>query len=259
MSNKEFEGILKSIPPSRLLKYHENDSTANFFLVLAVIYNDLKGIIFFQELLVDTFRKPVEKEVSVHSGEYSGLHIQLTRLLIGIVYEFFEFLKENEDILLTPEFNDTLNATNSCVKDAWNDIVKVAFNKSEGKSGFTHNLELIRHNISFHYNQSGKELKQAFCNIFINREKIGVNDTAYYSIGENTDETRFFYADAATEEYMRTKSDRVGKPESMSGYSYEMLEIIGKMNFTFSRLIKAYLKRRPKGNNEMEFSGSAAL
>lgn len=251
MIKKEFNGDLREIPPSRLFKKDVKDRTANFFLVLAVVYNDLKGIILLQELFVSTYRKPDIKEISIHSGEYGGLHIQLTRLLIGIVYEFFEFLKENEDILSTAEFNDALNATNSSIRDGWNDIVNVALNKSAEKSGFTHNLELIRNNISFHYNQSGKELRQAFCNIFFKRDKIGVNNAAYYSVGEDMNETRFFYADAATEEYMRMKSDRNEKLESMSGYSLEMMDIIRKMNFTISRLLKVYLKRRPKGDDEI--------
>lgn len=64
------------------------------------------------------------------------------------------------------------------------------------------------------------------------------------------DSTRFYYADAATEEYIRLKSNRSDKLESMSGYSPEMLDVVRKMNFTISRILKAYLKRRPKSKQE---------
>ncbi len=249
MNQMEFEGELKYIPPTRFFKNKDENSLTNFFLVLGIIHNDFKGILLFQKLLADTYRTPIIDERSVHSGEYNGLHIQLTRLLIGGVHEFFEFLKENEGILSTTEFNEILENVNSTTKSAWKDIVDITFEKPAKESEFTYNIMLIRNNVSFHYNQSGKEIGKAFRNIFFNREKIGFNEKAYYCIEDGILNTRFFFADAAAEEYIRTKSEEK-KLESMSGYSPEMLNIVGKINLAISKLLGVYLKKLPKGLDE---------
>ena len=245
---KEFPGKLTEVSPSRLFTEKTTDKTANFFLVLSVVYNDLKGILLFQSLVAENYRRPGSRERSVHSGEYSGLHIQLTRILIGTIHEFFNFLEKNKEVLETLDFKDALKATNQNIEKDWKDILGVVFGGSQTSSNFRHNLGLIRHNISFHYNQSGKELRRAFCSIFFKRKKIGFNDTACYSVGEKMDSTRFYYADAATEEYIRLQSNRSDKLESMSGYGPEMMEVIRKMNFAISRILEAYLKRKSKNN-----------
>lgn len=56
---------------------------------------------------------------------------------------------------------------------------------------------------------------------------------------------RFFYADAAVQEYMGlTKNDKSGEFDIK--YRKEISEIIFDMNLTISRLLKVYLKNRPK-------------
>ena len=99
--------------------------------------------------------------------------------------------------------------------------------------------------MAFHYNQSGKELKKAFCSYFYKKEKIDHNEFAYYAIGENIETTRFFYADAAVQEYLRSTTNE--KTEGFDiKYRKEISIIINDINWTILRLLKAYLKSRPK-------------
>ena len=244
--NEIFEGELKHIEPYRLIKEDIDDPLARFFLVLAVIYNDLKGLSIFEKLVIDTYR-PVElEEVSVQVGELGGLFTQIGKLFISNIKEFFDFLKENENILLSSEFKEVLSKINNKdIENRWKDIIDVAFDRSPESSDFTKHLILIRNNVAFHYNQSGKELKKSFCNFFYKKEKIGKNDLAYYSIGETIYDTRFFYADGAVQEYLRS-----AKGDQLDGfdikYKKEISKLIYNMSFTISRLLKAYLKNRPK-------------
>lgn len=248
---QEFTGELREIPPSRIFNEKEKDDLANFFLVLAVIFNDIKGLLLFQESIVDKYRKPENGEKSVHAGEFWGLHIQLTRLLLGTLHEVLKFLEEHQEEISSPEFKAILaKINNKEVGNAWNDIVGVALNASVVESDFTKNLLFIRNNVSFHYNQGGKELRRAFLNVFFERPKKVSNESAYYSMGDDASDTRFFYADASTEEYLRMKSDRKDIYESMSGYSPEMLQLLQKINFVISRVLKTYLKNLPKSNTE---------
>lgn len=105
---QEFTGELREIPPSRLFSENEKDDLANFFLVLAVIFNDIKGLLSFQELLVDKYGRPEPGEKSVHAGEFWGLHIQLTRLLLGTLHEVLKFLEQHQKEISSPEFKAIL-------------------------------------------------------------------------------------------------------------------------------------------------------
>lgn len=215
-------------------------------MVLAVIYNDIKGLTLLEKLIVNTYRKAEPKEVSVQAGGLGGMFTQINKLFISNIHEFFDFLKENEKILLTSEFKEILlKISNKDIQNRWKDIINIALDQVPESSDFTKHLILIRNNVAFHYNQSGKELKKSFCNYFYKREEFSRNDLAYYSIGETMEDTRFFYADAAVQEYIGLIENN--KLEGFDiKYKKEISEIISNMNFTISRLLKAYLKNRPK-------------
>lgn len=243
---REFKGELRHIEPYRLIKDDVDDPLARFFLVLAVIYNDLKGLSLFEKLVIDTYRAVKPEEVSVQVGELGGLFTQIGKLFISNMREFFDFLKENENIISSTEFKEVLSKINNKdIQNRWTDIINVAFDRTSESSNFTKHLILIRNNVAFHYNQSGKELKKSFCNFFYKKEGIQQNKMAYYSVGEGMETTRFFYADAAVQEYLRsTKGDQLDGFDIK--YKAEISKIISDMNFTISRILKAYLRNRPK-------------
>ena len=172
MENQEFKGELKYIEPYRLIKEDKDDPFARFFLVLAVIFNDLKGITLFEKLVIDKYRKEKPEEVSVQVGELGGIFTQIGKLFIGNIREFFDFLKENKKVLLTMEFKEILLKTNKNIQNRWEDITDIAFGRLPSSSDFTKHLILIRNNVAFHYNQSGKELKKSFCSYFYKKEKM---------------------------------------------------------------------------------------
>lgn len=247
MEKQKFKGELKHIEPYRLIKKERNDPIDNFFLVLAVVYNDFKGIILFEKLVFDTY-EPISSldDISVHMGEYGGMFTQTRKIFISSLWEFFEFLKTNKDILLTTEFKEILNKTNKNIENKWSNIVSIALNnKSKNTSDFTKYLIQVRNNVSFHYYQSGKELRKAFCSFFYAKEKIEQNKLAYYMIGDNMETTRFFYADASVQEYLRSTTNENAKGFDIK-YKTEISAIINDMNWTILRLLKSYLKNRPK-------------
>ncbi len=246
MEKQKFAGELKHIEANRIIKENKNDSIDNFFLVLAVVYNDLKGMVLFEKLVFDTY-EPVSMndEISFHMGEYGGIFTQTRKIFISYLREFFEFLKENEQILSSTEFKGVLSKTNKDITIRWNNLVDIALNKSKDTSDFTNYLVRVRNNVASHYYQSGKELRKAFCNIFFKKEKVEQNKLAYYAIGENMEKTRFFYADAAVQEYLRSTINDTEKGFEVK-YKTELSAIIDNMNWTILRLLKAYLKNRPK-------------
>jgi hypothetical protein len=246
MEKQKFQGDLIHKEPYRIIKESKNDPVDNFFLVLAVVYNDLKGMVFFEKLVFDTYEPvSVNDKISFHMGEYGGIFIQTRKIFISYLREFFEFLKENEQILSSTEFNGILSKTNKDITIRWNNLVDIALNKSKDTSDFTNYLVRVRNNVASHYYQSGKELRKAFCNIFFKKEKVEQNKLAYYAIGENMEKTRFFYADAAVQEYLRSTINDMEKGFEVK-YKTELSAIIDNMNWTILRLLKVYLKNLPK-------------
>jgi hypothetical protein len=245
MDKQEFEGEeLKHIEPNRIVKEEADNELDNFFLVLAVIFNDLKGIVLFEKLVTDTYRNPPLEEVSIHAGNYGGVFAQTYKILVANIQEFLRFLNEKENVISSSEFKSILGKTNKDIQARWKDIVDIAFDKTPKNSEFSNYLAKIRNNVAFHYYQSDKNLKKAFCNIFNKKEKKGRNDLAYYTVGENMENTRFFYADAAVEEYLRSA---ISDAESFDiKYKGNVSKMIMDMNFAISRLLKEYLRNRPK-------------
>lgn len=246
MSLKEFQGNLKKIVAQRLIKENSDDDVADFFLVLAIIFNDLKGLVHFDQLILQIYRKPELTEVSAHTGEYGGLRIQLYKLLVATINEFFEFVKEHQGILNTGEFGLILKALPRERREQWEGIVDIATGKTPTASSFTKTLLQARNNVAFHYYQSAKNLRKGFVGKFFKKEKNDTNKNkfAYYSIGENMEQTRFYYADAATEEYLAINSGIKELP-TKEEYEKQIRTIIHDMNVTIALLLKEYLRARP--------------
>lgn len=244
MFTNEFDGELKEIDPARLIKDGVEDEVADFFLVLAIIYNDFKGLIFFKTLLQDKFRNPPNGERSYHSGEYAGFQIQLHKLICATIHEFFEFLKKKEDVLKTHEFTIIANNLSSYTKSRWTDIVDFALSKNTPDSDFKNRLARVRSNVTSHYYESDKNLRSGFVDFFFKRERDAGNENAYYAIDNAMKNTRFFYADAAEDAFLNSISKTEEMPTA-ADFSEGLIEIINAMNETIALLLKEYLRRRP--------------
>ncbi|MBP6949082.1 MAG: hypothetical protein KBC41_03935 [Candidatus Pacebacteria bacterium] len=247
MNNKEFKGNLDSLPASLFIdKNKKSDDYENFFLVLGVVFNDLKGLMMFDMLIKESYRKPEEGEVSSHTGEYGGARIQINKFLIGVINEFLEFLKSNEGTMKTLEFQLLLKNLSPEHRKRWTDLVDVAMKKNTSDSEILKTLVNIRNNVAFHYYQSGKVLRKGFIDVFNNQKDDKPQyKKPYFSVGETMESTRFYYSDASVEAYTRSVLTKE-QVESISN-------IVDDMNSTITALMTAYitsLKNKIKVNNK---------
>lgn len=232
MSDKrEFLGNLEDISPKHLIDENHKDDFQSFFLILGLIFNDLKGLIFFQKSIEDNYRKPDINEKSSHAGEYNGLIAQVDKLLIATVGEFFKFIEENESVLNSMPFLLLIkNPDNQDYKNKWNDLVRL-----NNGSTILSKIAQIRSNVSFHYDNSMKELRRGFVNSFFAKEKDLVqHKRAYYSFGEDMENTRIYYSDAATQSYINSLLDTDDRAKIRGA--------INDMNHTIQWLLRTYLK-----------------
>ncbi len=252
--NEEFKGELKKIPPSCLFKEgDDSDKIADFFLTLAVVFNDLKGLITFDKLIREKYRQPQTFECSMHAGEYGGRILQIQKNIIGLIHEFLHFLRDNKNILSSGEFQQILKTVPSEFREQWKEIEDIALGNdaSPEASKFKKSLLLIRNNTAYHYKQAGKILREGFITKFFKKKKDPTTDFACYSINdEDVMETGFYYADAAEQEYIFKQARiilAVNDESDMSSFDDYLKVLIGvarTMNFTILRLLKKYLREK---------------
>jgi len=241
------EEELKRITPQYLLEEKDKDEVADFFLVLSVFYNDLKSLMFYHMQIDGIFEKlglgGSQPNVSVVSGEYGGMKNHLERMIVGTVFEFFEFIKTNQKILKPPTFREVYNKLDKDRRFGWDVLIEIAINKTSKKdiSAFSKILLIIQNNLAFHYSQGAKMLRQGYVRFFYEEPSDEANQHAYYALGKTMGNSRFFYADAAATASFRVQ---VEKEMSYSEFMKEFRDVIDAANFAIMRLLEIYLAKR---------------
>ena len=201
----KFVGNLSKTAPNKLLKTDNGEEFGDFFFTLALIFNDLKGLMMMEELFRKNYDNPAQNEISNHTGNYHGISIQIERLYAGLVHEFLKFLSQDESktILSSIPFQLIVKKIPTDSANHWKTIEALAMKSDyDHSSEFAQTLLLVRNNVSYHYHQSGPVLRQGLRHFFNETEKSASNEYAYYSLGQNMSETRFYYIDAAVQGYM---------------------------------------------------------
>lgn len=230
MDKKEFPGKLQRVSSEDLINRDKNEEIQSFFLILGLIFNDLKGLVFFQKFIEDNYRKPDPTEVSAHAGEYNGLMAQANKLLIATVGEFFIFLEKNEAILKNIYFLLLLKKLNPETRSNWIDLTRL----SDGSSILS-KIARVRSNVAFHYDHSMEELRKGYIRSFFSERKDLVQHKyAYFSIGMTMEQTRMYYSDAAAEDYILSL---LGTDDKLN-----IRKAIDQMNHTIRGLLHAHLE-----------------
>ncbi len=248
MSNK-FRGELSWINPNLLITENKHNKTESFFLGLGVVFNDLKGLILFEKMLIDNYEKPKNCEVSVNAGNYYGIIVQIDKLIASIINEFFIFLKKNADVLAGSELKEVLNRIATSDKQFWNAMVAAAYGKLPKAEDLLRAIMQIRSNFTFHYDHSGKVLKNGYISRFFGKAQDIGKEFAYYSIGDSIENTRFYFSDAAVQESLYIAAGKKPKEISIGDASVEKFrsqirETVNVMSATIVSLLKNYIQLR---------------
>ncbi|KKP89819.1 hypothetical protein A2456_00090 [Candidatus Nomurabacteria bacterium RIFOXYC2_FULL_36_19] len=239
---KKFEGNCIGIDPSLIIDKNNPKSFDDFFLGLGLIYNDIKGVIFFLISLETDYENPKNGDpVSHHLGEYSGIKMQLSKLSVSVISEFLVFLRKNKTVIGSIKFKLYLKKLDKTLLKQWNEMYLAATleDKNGKKESFYSKIARVRSTVAFHY--SGENLRDGFIDIFFKDKKHLYNREAYYSIGSTMKEIRFHYCDAAVQRYLE-KQLIIGDKD----YLKECRFFIDKMNQVIFGLMIIYLQENKK-------------
>ena len=189
-----------------------------FVLSLALIYNDIKSTNLFIEILKGS--KPQGSFIERKDwGEYNGTINFLDRLIIGLLHELFNLIKENKCVLEDNFFKEVIKSIRKDAKVSWKALVDTSFDKFS-KNKLAKELMIVRNKISFHYDP--KAIRKGYDFFY---EDIKIMDKAYISRGKNMPESRFYFADAAAESYVKFlygQNDLQPFFKSVSGHLQEL-------------------------------------
>lgn len=238
---KKFNCTLESVSPSKIIDKSKVDDIDNLFLSFGLIFNDLKGIILFNDLIKNNYSNPEDGEISAHAGEYSGLQLQIIKLSVALIDEFLIVLDKNKNVIKSIKFKLIEKCLNKELKNKWNNILSIALNPNSNSNSYLSKIARVRSNITYHYDHSGTQLRDSFIKRFFNSNINESNEKAYYSIGETIETTRFFYCDAVIDEYINEHL----RIESLN-YIDKTNKMVKDMNMIIANLFKSYFIYKKK-------------
>ena len=230
---------LQKIGPECLVSATGSDRMELFILALAQVFNDLKDLAYVSTCLSDA--KPREAKINPYFGQWMGMNLHVHRLIYGLLFELFELLRKFEDQIRSPEFLKIERQMGSRTQRDWKALRKFALGEKGGsKTEFGKCLERIRHNLSFHYYQP-KQIMRGYRRHFFGIESGPHAEFAYYSIGQNMEETRFYYADAAGQAALGELTDG-----DFKNFEKECLKAIGGVNQVLFLIVGQYIVGRSR-------------
>lgn len=216
----------------------------SLFLTFGLIYNDIKSLQRMFRDFLEKYDQPTE--VSAHAGEYFGSKLYLEKLVLSHSYEILKLLKENIEIIQSDEFARYVVGMSADSRNLWDVVLVLATGRhtvlSEKQQQILVLLERIRHGVTFHYYQAGKNLVAGFRHKFYEMPKNMENEYALYSLRLTEPEiTRFFYVDAALEGYIAENVDDIG--DRHKTYN-EMIELGWMLSRCMCDLVGQYLETK---------------
>ena len=166
-----------------------------FILTLALIYDDLKGLAIAGVFLGEV-TPPLEDGRTAERGEVAGLQSHALRMIGGMIHELFNLINNNSTLLNEQDFNRVLKRCSAEAQRAWEKVAWVS--ERQGKKlpddPVAKALFFVRNKISFHYDP--KRILGGFRSAFDSASEFGA---PAFSRGDNLQQTRFFFADAAAQ------------------------------------------------------------
>jgi hypothetical protein len=210
-----------------------SQDVCNFVLTLALIFNDLKDLVFAQVTL-QTQKPAGSFAVSRHWGEYSGIDLHLWKLMVGLFHEVVRLIKDSRDVIADPFFESVLRGLRKKERDIWFSLVDAA--TAENRTEENHFALLIRNKVVFHYEP--REIYRGY-KTFFTTSGIPAARRAFVSRGNDMERTRLYYADAAVTGYLMARGE--GKLEELMT---NVITACTELNFMLTGIVDTFIQKR---------------
>jgi hypothetical protein len=206
----------------------------SFVLSLAVAYNDCKDLIYARIVVGDARPTGLFKKTRLW-GAWSGVESHIFRSIVGLVNELFGLIRDNEHLLRHPFFGSVVWQLDRPTRQAWKTVVAVALGSTPADP-FGKSLLLIRNKVSFHYD--AKAIFAGYRHHFLSPGQP--DERAFISRGNTMKESRFYFADAAALEYVRS----IVGHENLEAQIAQIADLLKPVSRALMAIVKAYVQKR---------------
>jgi hypothetical protein len=206
----------------------------NFVLALSLIYNDCKNGIF-SNLLIEESKPDGYPAASQAWGAYGGIKVHYLRLHFALIHELLKIIAENKNAIEHPFFISVVKLLPHKVRDSWNALVDASFEK-QTSSPLNKALLMIRNKVSFHYDP--KELFKGYQYHFFRNAPS--TELAFVSRGKSMRNSRFYFADAAANGYLRSQVDKKDPRELLT----RLADITAHLNQAIMQIVDRFIQKR---------------
>ncbi len=207
----------------------------NFVLALALTYNDFKDIFMAQGLLDHAAPEGEQGEVPSW-GQYNALRAHATRLHAGLIHELCNLIRDADKVRDHDLFKKVVRNLRVEARKAWNALEDIAlgntFDNPEAKSLF-----FMRNKVAFHYDP--KEIAKGYSSLFLgNSPKM-----PYISRGSSLGGSRFYFADAAAQEYTFFRAEDEAAKALLAGTS----ALLRQVHLALFEIVTKFIQARGFG------------
>lgn len=227
------------LDPLDVVSREGNSDEEGFFLALALVFNDLKGLAVFAAILNRSDHD--RAEVSGRAGQWSGMVVQIDRLASGILWELFQLVGKHQHVVESSLFRELLSEMPKECRDAWKLIQELSTGNVRSRDPMALALCRIRNAGAMHY-WDPKALTEGFRRAFFEEPINARNEMALFSLGHDLEATRFYYADAAAEAMLHTQASDAGVADFKAGFDV----VLNNVNQAIYSLVARYLGTRSK-------------
>ncbi len=208
----------------------------DFVLALSLAFNDLKDLVVAHDVLLSV--QPAESStVTAEVGEYNGITLHLIRMHLAIVHELIELIGRNANTTNHSAFRKIVSKLAPGAREAWAEVTKAVDGKEPGQSDLGNFLFFARNKVVFHYDR--KEISRGYAKAFV---ASSVREP-FLSRGRSLATSRFYFADAAAEQYMREKGDPLGD----TAFTIAALNLINSVTFAIHEVVLTFINLRGFG------------
>jgi hypothetical protein len=223
--------------PEGIIAKVGQDRVQMLVLALALAFNDLKGLLLWQEATSGSHIPT--GEISGKEGEWAGMLLQIRRLQFGHLHELLELIRVFEAEAKSGEIQSIVDRAPRITKDEWLGLVRIAT-----KSGTSRDAKIrailvqTRNNSAYHYAQP-KAVVAGFRTHFFDSPQDERAKFAFASLGTDMARTRFYFADAAVEGALNDLVATMG----LKKVNKRLRETIDAVNHALEYIVSGYIER----------------
>jgi hypothetical protein len=236
MPNK-YEDALTALKPIEVVDAHVfredgwcPQSVCDLVLALALAFNDFKDIVLSQQFIQMIL--PASAEPSKELGQAGGLSEHLFRLILALIQELVELIARSKSAVEHPVFLKVIRALHPEARAGWKALTAL-----NGGPKSVNSVARLAHSgrnkVASHYD--AKAISAGYRAAF-----VGSGRVPYISRGPSMAATRFYFADAAAQQYLRDRSD----PAIVDDFFSAKMAIFNQINHSIREVVSTFVALR---------------